>query len=53
MVGNTGQLDGLVDGLKSGGSLVANKPGNSSGEFLHTELRYLLSYLEDARGLYF
>ncbi len=48
-----GQLDWLVDGLKSGGSLVANKPGNIYREFLHTERRYLLSYRKDAQGLYF
>jgi len=48
-----GQLYWPVDGLKSGGSLVANKPGYSSGEFLHTEVVYLPSYLEDTQGLHF
>ena len=53
MVGTIGQLDWLVDGLKSGGVLIANKPCNIYREFLHTERRYLLSYRKDAQGLYF
>ncbi len=52
-VGIIGQLDWLVDGLKSGGSLVANKPGNRPREFLHTKLTYLLLLCEGAQGLYF
>lgn len=53
MVGIAGQIDGAVEGLKSGGSLVANEPGNSCREFLHTKLTYLLLLCEDAQGLYF
>ncbi len=50
-VGTIGQLDWLVDGLKSGGSLVANKPGNSCREFLHTEPVYLRLYSEVSLGI--
>lgn len=52
-VGIIGQLDWLVDGLKSGGSLVANKPGNSCREFLQTGFKYLLSFCEDVQGFRF
>ncbi len=50
-VGIIGQLDWLVDGLKSGGSLVANKPGNSSGEILQIQSEYFRLYPKDSRGL--
>jgi hypothetical protein len=51
-VGIIGQLDWQLDGINSGGSLVANKPGNRCREFLHTELSNILSYREDAQGLH-
>ena len=46
-----GQLDWPVDGLNSGGSLVANKPGNIRGEILQIQSEYFRLYPKDSQGL--